>query len=93
MPHELRRQDLGGRALRNQAAAVEHGHAIGEARGGVQVVQDEYDGPAIAREPAGETKQVQTVGQIEVRGRFVEQQDLRFGGEAASHQHALQLAA
>ena len=56
------------RALGDQRAAVEHRHSIGETGGGVQIVQHQHDGTTFVDQVARQPQQVETVGEIEVRG-------------------------
>ena len=86
--------DLGRRGHLQDAATVHHGHPIGDRHGLGLVVRDENrgDADAVLNAPYLVAQTVSNGG-IQRSKRFVEKQNVGFGGESARQRDALLLAA
>ena len=86
-PLELRR-----RALGDDAAAVEHGDAVGQPVGLLEVLGGEEHGHALAGEPGHRVPHRLAAARVEADGRLVEEHDRRAadqpGGEVEPAAHA-----
>ena len=74
--------DLGGRALGDPLAVVEHGDALADAHDDAHLVLDEQDGDAqVVAEPSDETGHLVGLGRVHAGGRLVEQQEAWAGAQ------------
>ena len=100
--NEIRHEVVGGRAqkffrggvLGQLAAAGEHGHAVTQGDGLVDVVGDEHDGAVQSLLQVQEfALQVLTHHGVHCGEGFIHEQDGRIGRERSGHAHALLLSA
>ena len=85
-------QHVPGLADGDDLLCFEHDQAVAVVRGQVQVMKD-ADHCDIPGETPDDVEDLDLVADIEVRGRFVEEQDLRFLRERPGDEHPLPLAA
>ena len=76
------RLQLGGRAVRDRAAVVEHDDVVGELIGLFEVLRREDDRGAVAHEVAEHLPEVVAAARVETGGGLVEEQHARVGDEA-----------
>src|SRR6266852_4793068 len=86
------REQLVGRPGFNQAALVEEAGEIGDTGGLLHVVRHDDDG-VLALQLKDQVLDFQGGGRVEGRGRFIQEQDLRVGGQGAGDAQPLLLAA
>ena len=85
-------QDLRGRSLLDDPAAVEHDDGVGEQQGVERVVGDQDDAP-VGEHPAQRLAQRRRDGDVERGHRLVEQEQPRLGCQRPGHRDPLGLAA
>ena len=69
--------DLGGRALGDLAAELQHDDPVGDAHDQPHVVLDQQHGVALVADLADQVHQLRLLGRVEAGGRLVEAQQLR----------------
>src|SRR5262245_41747834 len=78
LPHDRQVNNLGGRAVRDQAAIVEDNDAIGEAAHHIHLVLNQQNGlAALGLELPDEVQDHRYVADRHARGRFIEHEYLR----------------
>jgi len=87
-----RRDQIRGRAERDQASAVDHGNPVAEAFGFVHVVRRQQDRSAVRAELGDVLPELQAALRIEPGGRLVQEEDLRVAYECACDCEALSLS-
>src|SRR5436305_14858553 len=81
LPDELALADLGDRALGDNLAGGEHNHPLGGQPDQAEVVLDEQDADALAADRREHPGKRLELLHADTRGRLVDEQDLRLGGE------------
>lgn len=87
---ELGREDVGGRARGGDLAVAQYVETVAVVRGQVEVVQGHQDRRGQSSQG---TEDVQLVPDVEVVGRFVQDQQGRLLGQGTGDEHALAFAA
>ena len=87
-------QDLGGGALFDQLAAIQHRHAIGHVGDHAHVVRDDDHADLLfAAQLAQQLQDLRLDGHVQRRGRFVGDDDFRLAAQRQRDHHALPHAA
>jgi hypothetical protein len=82
------------RAVEGDRAAVERDHAVGGGEAALEpVLGDDDRGPPLLVDAPQHGQQLVAGHGVELRGRLVEQQQLRSAGKRGAERHALELAA
>ena len=92
--NHLRGDDLLGAAVGQDAAGAHGDHLVPVTTGLVEVVEHRHDrGAQLGVQVAAQLEEVHLVGQVQVGGRLVEQEDVGALGQGHGHPHPLALSA
>src|SRR6185369_12723661 len=72
---------VGGRALGDLLAVIEHSHAVAQAHHQFHVVFDQQDGAVVLADPVDQLAQQDLFGGVHAGGRLVQGDQLRVGGQ------------